>query len=97
YPDGQFLELYKQLPDHSFVDVTLEAGLAFEGAGQISLADYDRDGDLDIIVGNSFHRLGTEQTRVRKQRVALFENKIGQNNNWLVVKLVGKGKGASNR
>ncbi|HXY41900.1 MAG TPA: CRTAC1 family protein [Vicinamibacteria bacterium] len=57
--------LYKQLPDHTFKDVTDEAGVGGEGewgAGAF-VADYDGDGWPDILVTNFgknvlYHNLG---------------------------------------
>src|SRR5512140_10403 len=57
--------LYKQLPDHTFKDVTEEAGVGGEGewgAGAF-VADYDGDGWPDILVTNFgknvlYHNLG---------------------------------------
>jgi hypothetical protein len=89
YPDGQFLQLFRQQSDHSFKNVSFEAGLYWEGASQISFADYDADGDLDILCGNSFNRLPKNLRVGRKQRIALFENQVGQKNNWLQITLVG--------
>ena len=57
YPDGQFLRLYRQLPDHTFEEVTSIAGFDWEGCGGLSLGDFDRDGDVDVLVGRSFLRL----------------------------------------
>jgi hypothetical protein len=56
YPDEQRLRLFRQIPPAEreadappFRDVTLEVGLDWLHSHQISLADYDRDGDLDIL------------------------------------------------
>ncbi|MDF1665500.1 MAG: CRTAC1 family protein, partial [Planctomycetota bacterium] len=97
YPDGQFLQLFRQKADHSFENVSFEAGLYFEGAAQLSFADYDGDGDLDILIGNSFHRLPGAIRKGRKRKLTVFENKVGQKNHWIQFQLIGKGPGGSNR
>lgn len=56
YPDGQFLRIYRQKDDHNFTDATKALGLDWESCGGLSLADYDRDGDVDILVGRSLMR-----------------------------------------
>src|SRR5690606_19545532 len=46
--------LYRNAGDGTFVDVTVEAGLAAapgKGLG-VALADYDRDGRIDVLVAN---------------------------------------------
>jgi enediyne biosynthesis protein E4 len=90
YPDGQFLRLYKQQPDHTFVDITPEAGFNWEGCGGLSIADFDRDGDEDIVVGQSFMRLSAEQIAGRVRQAALFQNQSQSNgNHWLGVLVEG--------
>jgi hypothetical protein len=45
------LRLYKQLPDHTFKDVTDEAGLkGLYGGLNLIQADYDNDGAIDVLV-----------------------------------------------
>ncbi len=97
YPDGQFLRLFKQTPDHRFHDVTVRAGFAWEGSGCISLADYDHDGDVDILVTRSNNRLTRSRRTALPPRVALFRNNVGNRNNFLTIRLVGKGAGGANR
>ena len=83
YPDGQYLKLYKQLPDHTFTEVTRLAGFDWEGSGGVSIADFNRDGKEDILVGKSFMRLPPERTEGRIPAPALFLNQCENGNHWI--------------
>jgi hypothetical protein len=103
YPDGQFLRLYLQHEGGNFEDVTEISGFHWEGCGDISLGDYDRDGDVDILAGRSFMRLSQAHRDrfmggITKNEVALFRNDIANQsgNHWLNVRLRGRGAGHSN-
>ncbi|MBN2491025.1 MAG: CRTAC1 family protein [Planctomycetes bacterium] len=97
YPDDQFLRLFRQKPDHTFEDITAAAGFDLRNPTQISLADYDRDGDLDIVVGTSNMRLTPEQRKDRYLGVRLFRNDAGSRGSWLMLRLEGGGAGQANR
>lgn len=62
-PHDERLRIYFQQEDGRFRDVTASLGLDHVGAGMPSLADVDNDGDLDLVVGQSFNRLSGEQRR----------------------------------
>lgn len=96
YPDAQFLRLFRQRPDHTFEDVTDAAGFDLRNPTQISLADFDRDGDVDIVVGTSNNRLTKAQREGRDLNVRLFRNDVGHRNHWLAIRLVGRGPGGAN-
>lgn len=74
YPDNQRLRIFLQQADGRMVDSTEAMGIDHEGAGQLSLADLDQDGDLDIVVCQSFNRLPAERTNGRVPMVRVFEN-----------------------
>lgn len=104
YPDGQFLRLYRQREDGEFEEVTDRAGFDWEGCGDLSIGDFDRDGDVDILAGRSFMRLGQAHRDrfmggIRVNAVGLFRNDVANRsgNHWLNVRLVGRGKGGANR
>jgi len=97
YPDGQFLRLYRQMEDGKFEEVTKVAGFDWEGCGDLSIGDFDRDGDPDILAGRSFMRLSQAHRDkhmggIEVNEVGLFRNDIGNRskNHWLNVRLVGR-------
>ena len=87
--DRQELRLYRQKPDHTFEDVTKDAGFDWEGCGGISITDFDHDGDLDIVAGRSFFRLPAERTKDRIAEAALFRNDVGNKKKWFELTLTG--------
>ncbi|HEY8077887.1 MAG TPA: FG-GAP-like repeat-containing protein, partial [Labilithrix sp.] len=90
--------LFHQKPDGTFEEIAMRAGIVkqtgtsmgypvFSPIAQgVDFVDYDGDGDLDLIVGASE---GDDPVRV-------FRNDIGQDSNFVRVKLVGGGVGAAN-
>jgi len=91
YPDLQELKLYRQRSDHTFEKART---FGWEGAGQISVGDYDNDGDLDILCGRSLNRLPKERRDQLGKRAALFRNDLDNGNHWLQVVCRG-GEGAN--
>ncbi len=103
YPDGQFLRVYEQQEDGSFADVADDLGVVWEGCGSLSLGDYDRDGDVYILIGRSFMRLSQAHRDefmggLEVNQVGLLRNDVAgrSGNHWLNVRLVGGGSGAAN-
>ncbi len=104
YPDGQFLRLYRQQDDGAFEEITEAAGLDWEGCGGLSIGDFDRDGDVDILAGRSFMRLNQAHRDrymggITANEVGLFRNDLANRtgHHWLNVRLVGRGRGGANR
>jgi len=99
YPDEQLLRLFRQGPIGTFTDRTAAAGFAWENCGQLSLADYDRDGDVDVLIGRTHMRMPAEWRAEHPRRPALFENRVGHRAHWLNVRLEGAGPviGGANR
>ncbi len=96
YPDGQHLRLFRQKSGHVFEDVTEACGFDWESSSGISIGDYDRDGDLDILAGKSWMRMPKERRLGEFPAPALFRNDLGSRNHWITVQLRGKGKGRAN-
>ena len=73
-------QLFHNNGDGTYTDVSEVAGAYFAEAlvgRAAAAADYDNDGDTDIVVMNS------------NQRAVLLRNDIGNRKNWIQVKLVG--------
>jgi hypothetical protein len=96
YPDTNRLRLFRQTSPLVFEDVTDAAGITLDNTAQISLCDYDRDGDVDILTGRTNTRLPPD--RQRPMRPYLYENRSPPRH-WLQVRLRGLGaaRGGSNR
>ncbi len=97
YPDGQYLRLFRQVKKGVFAEVTDKCGFNWESSAGITLADYDRDGAVDILAGKSWMRLPAARRQGKLPAPALFRNLAGTKNNWLEVTLEGKGPGGASR
>lgn len=74
YPQGM-TTLYRNDGDGKFVDVTWLAGVRVSNSWTSAFADFDRDGDLDLVVGS-------------EDGIRLFSND-GSSNHWLQVTVIG--------
>jgi len=74
-----YARLYRQNPDHTFTDWTYRAGIRMMNAKSHAWADYDRDGDQDLVVCS----------RQPDWSVQLYRNDVGQQNAWITIRLVG--------
>ena len=77
-----------------FEEVPFADGIDHNRSHGVAIADFDRDGDLDIVVGHSKARCsGTDC--YADSRVRIFENQIGNKNAWVQLHLVGDGTTAN--
>jgi hypothetical protein len=61
----------------------------------MAIADFDNDGDLDVVLGTSLARTCNTDWMGRSV-VRLYEN-VASEANWTSVRLVGRGEGGANR
>jgi hypothetical protein len=81
YPLGQPNQLFHNEGTGQFVETSEQAGQAFrllEVSRGAAFGDLDNDGDTDVLVTNN------------NGKVRLFLNRIGNRNNWLGLRLLGK-------
>ncbi len=83
--------LYQQAAPLAFVEVPLADGIDHHRTHGIAVADFDRDGDLDVAVGHSRARCDANSPDdcYATEQVRLFENLYGNRNRWLQLALIG--------
>ena len=91
YPANRSLLFHQQAPMEFQL---LEVADYFEHfrAHGVAVADFDRDGDLDLIAGHSRMRCDgfpSSEECGETQQVRLYENLMGQDSNWVQLKLEG--------
>ena len=79
--------LFHQKADGTFEPVPFDEGIDHTRSHGIAVADYDRDGDLDVVVGHSKFRCAEDCYESGHAR--LWENTLGQEGNWTQIRLVG--------
>ena len=87
YPGTRGL-LYHNEGDSSFTSVGRESGIDHTRSHGSVAADFDRDGDLDLVVGHSTARCGGVDDCYESPHPRLFEN-LTEGTNFLQMRLVG--------
>lgn len=88
YP-GTRAHLYHQQPEGTFKAVPIELGIDLTSAHGVAVADFDRDGAVDIVIGHNRNRCGSGDHCLDEPHVRLFRNIAGQRNNWIQLELEG--------
>ncbi|MEB2313408.1 MAG: CRTAC1 family protein [Sorangiineae bacterium] len=84
----QYSLVFHQKPDGTFEEVGAAWGLHHPCASGLAIADFDRDGDLDVVVGSGTARdCGKSWS---KNEVHLYENDASTRGHFLEVRLTGK-------
>jgi hypothetical protein len=78
YP-GNHGVLFHQDAALAFTEVPRGEGIDHNRSHGIAVADFDRDGDLDVVVGHSRARCGPPDDCYATQQVRFFENQLGAN------------------
>lgn len=81
--------LFHSVDGRTFESVPIDVGIDHTRAHGSAVADFDRDGDLDVVVGHSTARCGDDCYEVA--HVRLFENQLGASSNWMQLELVQSG------
>lgn len=88
YP-GTRAFLFHQKEDGNFEEVLPEQGIQHPRAHGVAIADFDLDGDLDVVLGHGLARCEKDPSCYKTHEVHVFRNEIGQDGNWIKIALEG--------
>ncbi len=88
--------MFIQQANGTFLESALDAGLNFPCAIGLATADFDRDGDMDLVFGGSLARQCTNPVSqggggYTTPVVQIFENNASASTHWLEIRLRGNG------
>lgn len=87
YP-GTRAFLFHQKPDGTFQEVVWTLGIFHPRSHGVAVADFDRDGDLDVVVGHGRARCSGDSSCYPTEEVHYFTNSM-KNGNFLRIRLEG--------
>ncbi len=90
--------LFHQSEELTFSEVPILEGIDHNRSHGVAVADFDRDGDLDVIVGHSRSRCDASRSNncYETPQTRFFENILGETGNWVQLELKGgAGTGAN--
>ncbi len=79
--------LYRQSESRIFDSVPKKVGIDHTRSHGVAVADFDRDGDLDVVVGHSTSRC--DEDCYDSPHIRFWENVLGEQGNWLQIDLEG--------
>jgi len=88
YPD-QYGLVFHQKPDGTFEEVGEQWGLHHPCMSGLTIADFDRDGDLDVVVGSGTARDCADIWKTNE--VHIYVNQGASAQKWIQMRLVGDG------
>lgn len=90
----QFAMIFHQKPDGTFEENAKASGIDHPCAASPTVADFDRDGDLDVLIASSRMREWCA-AKWETNQIRFYENDASAHGSWLAIRLSGSGTGAN--